>query len=189
MAAMPAPEVPAVNLNDVIARMGWAARTVRTQPLSGGITNVNYRVDVDGESFFVRLPGKDSENLGIHRRREYECNMAACEAGVAPSVAAFFEDAGVLVIKYVHGRNVTEEEMHQPQTLARVAARHGATPAQVALAWLLRQEDMMVIPKATNLAHVRENREAVDLALSEADLAELDKAFPPPRGVTPLEML
>jgi diketogulonate reductase-like aldo/keto reductase len=75
------------------------------------------------------------------------------------------------------------------RALARVAARHGATPAQVALAWLLRHEDMMVIPKATNAAHVRENRAAVDLALTPADIAELDGAFPAPSGVMPLEML
>ena len=47
----------------------------------------------------------------------------------------------------------------------------------------------MVIPKATSLDHVRENRAALDLELSKADLAELDKAFPPPRGAQPLEML
>jgi diketogulonate reductase-like aldo/keto reductase len=75
------------------------------------------------------------------------------------------------------------------RTLASVAERHGASPAQIALAWLLRQEDLMVIPKATNATHVRENRAALDLRLTEADLAELDRAFPPPRGARPLEML
>jgi diketogulonate reductase-like aldo/keto reductase len=59
----------------------------------------------------------------------------------------------------------------------------------VALAWLLRHDDMMVIPKATNAAHVHENRAALDLALSPADLAELDGAFPAPRRARPLEML
>ncbi len=75
------------------------------------------------------------------------------------------------------------------RTLASIAARHDASPAQIALAWLLRQKDLMVIPKATNVDHVRENRDALDIALSEADLAELDRAFPPPRGPRPLEML
>ena len=66
---------------------------------------------------------------------------------------------------------------------------YNATAAQIALAWLLRQDDMMVIPKATSLDHVRENRAALDIELSKADLAELDQAFPPPRGAQPLEML
>jgi len=84
---------------------------------------------------------------------------------------------------------VEQGRILRDRTLARVAARKSATPAQVALAWLRRQEDLMVIPKATSLAHVRENHAAVDLALTQADLAELASAFPPPRGASPLEML
>jgi diketogulonate reductase-like aldo/keto reductase len=69
--------------------------------------------------------------------------------------------------------------MHHPQ-LKAIAARHEATPTQVAIAWLLHQ-DAIVIPKATNLTHVRENRAALDLGLTPEDLGELDRAFPPPR--------
>ncbi len=75
------------------------------------------------------------------------------------------------------------------RVLGEVAARHGATPAQVALAWLLRQDGMIVIPKATRPEHVRDNRGAADLRLDAADLAALDRAFPPPAGKTPLGML
>ena len=75
------------------------------------------------------------------------------------------------------------------RTLASVAGRHGASPAQVALAFVLLHKDMIVIPKATSPTHVRENRAALDLELTKADLAELGKAFPPPRGAPPLEML
>ena len=84
---------------------------------------------------------------------------------------------------------VEQGRILRDRALARVAERYRATPAQIALAWLLRQDDMMVIPKATSLDHVRENRAALDIELSKADLAELDKAFPPPRGAQPLEML
>ena len=62
--------------------------------------------------------------------------------------------------------------------LRAVAARHRATPAQVALAWLLRNPDIMVIPKASDPAHVRENRGAADLVLTAQDLTELDREFP-----------
>ncbi len=75
------------------------------------------------------------------------------------------------------------------KALAEVAARHRATAAQVALAWLLRQDGMIVIPKARRAAHVRENFAALDLALDAADLAALDRAFPPPKGRSPLGML
>lgn len=75
------------------------------------------------------------------------------------------------------------------RALQAVASRHGASAAQVALAWLLRQDGMIVIPKATQEAHVRDNRDAVDLALDADDLAALDRAFPPPKGGTSLGML
>ncbi|WP_347566113.1 aldo/keto reductase [Scytonema sp. UIC 10036] len=71
--------------------------------------------------------------------------------------------------------------------LKAIAARHGVTPTQVALAWLLHQE-VIAIPKASNPAHVRENRAALDLTLTSADLAELDRAFPPPRHKMALAM-
>ncbi|WP_242096205.1 aldo/keto reductase [Sphingomonas sp. CROZ-RG-20F-R02-07] len=74
-------------------------------------------------------------------------------------------------------------------TLRRIAEAIGATPAQVALAWTLRRSGMIAIPKAGTAAHVRENRAAVDLALSAEDMAALEAAFPPPRGRRPLEML
>jgi diketogulonate reductase-like aldo/keto reductase len=76
------------------------------------------------------------------------------------------------------------------KALAEVAARHqGATPSQVALAWLLRQDGMMAIPKATRPEHVRENLGALDLKLTGDDLMTLDAGFPPPKRQTSLGML
>src|SRR3954449_12249020 len=75
------------------------------------------------------------------------------------------------------------------RVLREVASRHGATAAQVALAWLLRQEGMIVIPKASKQEHVRENRAALDVKLTADDLAALDRAFPPPKARTSLGML
>jgi diketogulonate reductase-like aldo/keto reductase len=73
--------------------------------------------------------------------------------------------------------------------LAKVAAKHGVSPAAVAIAWTMRHSHIVSIPKAANLTHVTENFAAADLALDAADLAELDKAFPPPRGKRALGML
>ena len=75
------------------------------------------------------------------------------------------------------------------RTLAEIARRRNATPAQIALAWLLRQENIIVIPKAARLEHVRDNRGALDVALTEEDLTALDRAFPPPKGKSSLGML
>ena len=70
-----------------------------------------------------------------------------------------------------------------------VAGRHGATPARVALAWVLRHQGVTTIPKAGTPEHVRENRAALDLHLSDEGLAELDRAFPPPAEPQRLEIL
>jgi diketogulonate reductase-like aldo/keto reductase len=74
-------------------------------------------------------------------------------------------------------------------TLHAVAERHDATPVQVALAWVLRLPDVCAIPRSGNPAHTRDNRGALDLRLTAQDLADLDRAFPPPRKKVPLEMI
>ena len=73
--------------------------------------------------------------------------------------------------------------------LKDVAARHGVSTLQIALAWVLHQDGVIAIPKATDPAHVRANRAAADITLSPDDLAALDRAFPPPTRDTPLQML
>lgn len=75
------------------------------------------------------------------------------------------------------------------EALSAVASAHGKTPAQVALAWVLRHEDVIAIPKASSVAHVEENRAALDLRLTDDDLRTLDAAFPPPARKEPLDIL
>jgi len=75
------------------------------------------------------------------------------------------------------------------RALNAVAARHGATPAQVAIAWTLRNPGVISIPKAADPEHVRQNARAREIVLTEQDQAELDAAFPPPKRKRPLAML
>jgi len=77
---------------------------------------------------------------------------------------------------------------HPHPLLKRVAERHDATPAQVALAWVIRDDGVIAIPKAADPKHVRENRGAADIKLTKRDLDELDESFPPAEGKKPLEM-
>ncbi len=70
--------------------------------------------------------------------------------------------------------------------LKRIAQQLGATPSQVALAWLLRQNNVIAIPKSASEAHVRENFAALDLRLGKQDLAALDHAFARPKRKLPL---
>ena len=88
------------------------------------------------------------------------------------------------------GSSATElKRMLGQSNIKKVAARHNATPAQIALAWLLRQPDLVVIPKASKPEHLRDNRAALDIELTDLDLKELDQAFPPPDRKIPLELL
>ncbi len=106
--------------------------------------------------------------------------------GIEFDLVPWCRERGVPVMAYTplgQGRMLAHRE------LAAVAARHGATPAQAALAWLLRRDGVIVIPKASRPEHVRENRGALEVALDADDLAALDRAFPPPRRPTPLGML
>lgn len=73
--------------------------------------------------------------------------------------------------------------------LQRIAAEHGATPAQVAIAWVIRLDGVNAIPKSGTPKHTQENRGAVNIFLSKQELAMLDSAFPPPTTKRPLEML
>jgi diketogulonate reductase-like aldo/keto reductase len=75
------------------------------------------------------------------------------------------------------------------RTLRRIADRQDATPAQIALAWVLRKPGVIAIPKASTIDHVRENRGALEIRLTADDVDELDRAFPPPTQKIPLEML
>ena len=79
--------------------------------------------------------------------------------------------------------------MLEHPALREAALRHRATPAQVALAWTLRSGGVIAIPKAVAPEHVQENAAAANLVLDEADLTALDRAFPPPSGPAPLDIV
>ena len=94
---------------------------LQPQPITGGITNRNYRVEVNGESFVLRLSGKNTELLGIHRPTEWEANRAAAALGFAPEVVYFIEPEGYLVTRFVEGEPIAPETMRTENWLAQVA--------------------------------------------------------------------
>jgi len=96
------------------------------------------------------------------------------------------DDQGIPVMAY---SPVAQGALAENSGLARIAHRHGVSAAQVALAWTLRWPGVIAIPKATQLAHVRDNRAAADLQLTAEELADLDAAFPPPTRKRPLAMI
>ncbi|HVM72851.1 MAG TPA: choline/ethanolamine kinase family protein [Anaerolineales bacterium] len=112
----------ALSLEDAIARVPqWAGVTnLKATPLSGGITNSNYRIDVDGESFVLRIVGADTELLGIDREYEYTANLTAGKLGIAPEVVYFIRPEGCLVTRFIPGRPILPDEMRKPETIRQV---------------------------------------------------------------------
>ena len=84
---------------------------------------------------------------------------------------------------------VAQGDLAGDARIKAIADAHDATPAQIALAWTLRHEHVIAIPKASDPRHVRDNRAAADIQLSQDDLAALDAIFPPPRRKQPLAMI
>jgi thiamine kinase-like enzyme len=100
--------------------------------LEGGITNRNFRLRAGDSEYVLRLPGKDTGLLEIDREAERAANAMAASAGVAPEVAAFLADEGILVTRFVTGEPVESEELREPVLLAEVAGRlhavHSGSP-------------------------------------------------------------
>jgi diketogulonate reductase-like aldo/keto reductase len=84
---------------------------------------------------------------------------------------------------------IEQERLLGDRKLADFARRHGMTPAQAALAWLLQKEDVIAIPKTGRRERLKENLRALEIRLTAAQRAELDRLFPPPARAVPLEML
>jgi len=83
-----------------------------------------------------------------------------------------------------HGRGLLESA-----TLKKIAKRQDATTSQIALAWVLRQPRVIAIPKASREKHVRDNARSIEIELTNEDLADLDREFPPPKSRKSLPML
>jgi len=93
------------------------------RPLSGGITNRNFLVSAPGtdDRWVIRLAGNDTHLLGISREVEHAATVAAAGIGVGPEVTAFIRPEGYLVTRFIVGSAVSDEAVHRPETLRRVA--------------------------------------------------------------------
>lgn len=132
--------------------------------------------DVDDMQELVDLP--DGANV-VADQVLYNLERRGIEYDLLP----WCQRSGVPVIAY---SPIEQGRMLGHAALLKIAARLGVTPAQVALAWVLRQEGVCAIPQSSKPEHVRENRGALDVRLTPRDLADLDKAFPPPDRKQPL---
>jgi diketogulonate reductase-like aldo/keto reductase len=106
--------------------------------------------------------------------------------GIESDLLPRLRERGIPVMAY---SPIEQARILRRTGLVEFARRHGMTPAQAALAWLLANDDVVVIPKTSHREHLRENLGALDFRLAKAQLAELDRLFPPPSGPRPLEMI
>jgi diketogulonate reductase-like aldo/keto reductase len=142
----------------------------------------------------IRLWGVS--NLDVEDLEELGAALPDCAAdqvlynlsarGTEHDLLPFCRGRGMAVMAYTP---VGQGALLRQPAVQAVAARRGAMPAQVAIAWTMREGGVISIPKAARAEHVRENAAAATLALAPEDLAELDAAFPPPRRKRPLAML
>jgi diketogulonate reductase-like aldo/keto reductase len=139
-----------------------------------GVSNL----DLDDMQHLQRAGGKNCATDQLL----YNVTRRGIEFDLLPALAA----QNMPVMAY---SPVEQGRLPRGGALQAVARRHDATPYQVALAWVLRHPHVIAIPKAADVAHVRENRAAMDIALTPQDLSDIDAAFPPPTRKTSLAML
>ena len=109
-------------IEDAVAQIGdWKGREISIQSLSGGLTNSNYRVEVDGRPYFVRVPGESTELLAVNRENEYHNTRAAAQAGVAPNVLYYLPDSCVMVLEFLNGKTMSKDALNAPGMPTRMA--------------------------------------------------------------------
>jgi len=112
----------------------------------------------------------------------YNLQRRGIEWGLLP----WLRDRGIPVMAY---SPIEQGRLLRNSGLAALARKSGITPAQMALAWLLAKDDVIVIPKSSDPERLKEDFAALDVRLSPEQMAELDTIFPPPTGASPLPML
>ncbi len=107
-------------IDEVVERL-WLGREIRISPIAAGLTNQNFRVQVDGVPYFVRIPGESTDLLAVDRVNELHNTRAAAEAGVGPKVVAHDPSSGALVLAWIDGRTMSNAAFADAGTPARIA--------------------------------------------------------------------
>jgi len=111
-----------ITIKEVIQKIDdWRDRQAEIQEMTGGLTNKNYRVEVEGRSYFVRIPGASTELLAVNRDSEYHSSKAAAAAGVGPKVLYHLPDHKVMVLEFLKGETMSIETLQGPGMPARIA--------------------------------------------------------------------
>jgi thiamine kinase-like enzyme len=110
------------TIEDVISRIpDWRGCDVRAAPLAGGLTNTNYRIEVDGTPYVVRIPGESTELLSVNREHEYHNTLAAARAGVGARIVHYLPEISVMVLEFIPGPTMSSARLREPETIPRIA--------------------------------------------------------------------
>jgi thiamine kinase-like enzyme len=113
---------PMSVIEEVVSKVDdWKGKEVSIQHLSGGLTNTNYKVIVDGIPYFIRVPGEGTELLAIDRDNEYHSAKAAAQTGVGPKVLYHFPEYHVMVLEFLQGITMSKESLNAPGMPKRMA--------------------------------------------------------------------
>ena len=111
-----------ITIEEVIQRIDdWRDKQIKIQEMTGGLTNKNYKVDVEGQAFFVRIPGASTELLAIDRNNEYHSSKAAAAAGIGPKVLYHLPDYNVMVLEFIDGKTMSIQTLGSPGMPTRIA--------------------------------------------------------------------
>jgi thiamine kinase-like enzyme len=111
-----------LSIQEVIQQIpAWRAHQVTVEPLGGGLTNTNYRVEVDGAPCVVRIPGASTELLAVDRKNEHYNTVAAAQAGVGPRVLHYLPQASVMVLEFIPGPTMSSAALRSPGMPGRIA--------------------------------------------------------------------
>ena len=111
------------SIEEVIAAVpAWAGRAVAATPIAGGLTNRNFRVDVDGRPHFVRIPGPGTDLLAVDRDNELHNTRAAARAGAGPEVVHHLPRWDVIVLEWLDARTMSNAAFAAPREPVRIAA-------------------------------------------------------------------
>jgi len=109
-------------IEEVVSKVDdWVGKEITITTLSGGLTNTNYKITVDGNPYFVRVPGASTELLAIDRKNEYHNTKAASDAGVAPKVLYHFPEYDVMVIEFLDGKTMSKDALNEDGMPTRMA--------------------------------------------------------------------
>ena len=111
------------KLESILARLPEDVREgLVVRPLGGGMTNQNYLLDRNGETFVLRVFGEDTQLLGIDRPRERTCTTIAAQTGIGAEVVAWIPGEDIMVTRFIPGGTLTSEKSAEPATMERIIA-------------------------------------------------------------------